>query len=310
MRGKVPGYGLAALAGVVLLAASTAAQQPSPGTTSGWVCGLVVDESLSFVAETELSVIPVVEAGAPEPEPAARLTADPHGAFCFQDLPPGFYHLRVVKAPWPPQPPRTVEVRAGLMNRLDPIELELEPGDPRVSFPDSFDGMSVGQGRGWMERLLERGDVASLQELARRLLPKRGPRLEVNQLVMGLDIKPLQEELMRQLETGYLPPLKTARYIYLVGQLADSRTRQAAMQLLLRKLRDSRRLPPNPYTVSETGETGYVSDEAMLALARLAGKDFKWKYGQSPVQNSRAIEAAHTWWRQEVERQDSRRKPY
>jgi len=310
MRAKAPGYGLAALAGVVLLAASTAGQQPSPGKTTGWVCGLVVDETLSFVAETELSVIPVVEAGVPEPEPAARLTADPHGAFCFQDLPPGFYHLRVVKAPWPPQPPRTVEVRAGLMNRLDPIELELEPGDPRVSFPDSFDGMSVGQARGWMERLLKQGDVASLQELARRLLPKRGPRLEVNQLVMGLDIKPLQEELMRQLDTGYLPPLKTARYIYLVGQLADSRTRQAAMQLLLRKLRDSRRLPPNPYTVGETGDTGYVSDEAMLALARLAGKDFKWKYGQSPVQNSRAIEAAHTWWRQEVERQDSRRKPY
>lgn len=308
MRAKAPGYGLAALAGVVLLAASTAGQQPSPGATSGWVCGLVVDESLSFVAETELSVIPVVEAGAPEPEPAARLTADPHGAFCFQDLPPGFYHLRVVKAPWPPQPPRTVEVRAGLMNRLDPIELELEPGDPRVSFPDSFDGMSVGQGRGWMERLLERGDVASLQELARRLLPKRGPRLEVNQLVMGLDIKPLQEELMRQLETGYLPPLKTARYLYLVGQLADSRTRQAAIRLLLMKLRDSRRLPPSPYTVGETGETRYVSDEAMLALARLAGKDFKWQYGKPPVQNMRAIEAANTWWRQEVERNDSRRQ--
>lgn len=308
MRAKAPGYGLAALAGVVLLAASTAGQQPSPGATSGWVCGLVVDESLSFVAETELAVTLVVEAGAPEPEPAARLTADPHGAFCFQDLPPGFYHLRVVKAPWPPQPPRTVEVRAGLMNRLDPIELELEPGDPRVSFLESIDGMTVGQARGWMERLLERGDVASLQELARRLLPKRGPRLDLNQLVMGLDIKPLQEELMRQLETGYLPPLKTARYLYLVGQLADSRTRQAAIRLLLMKLRDSRRLPPSPYTVGETGETRYVSDEAMLALARLAGKDFKWQYGKPPVQNMRAIEAANTWWRQEVERNDSRRQ--
>ena len=309
MRAKATGQGWAALAGALLLALSTAGQQPPVEKTTGWVCGLVVDESLSFVAEAELNVTPVVEAGAPEPDPAARVTADPHGAFCFENLPPGFYHLRVVKSPWPPQPPRTVEVRAGLMNRLEPIELELEPGDPRVSYPESIEGMTVGQARGLMERLLKQGDAPSIQDLARRLLPKRGPRLDINPLVMGLDIKPLLEELMRQLETGYLPPLKTARYLYLVGQLADSRTREPAIQLLLRKLRDSRRLPASPYTVGETGETPYVSDEAILALSRLVGKDFNWKYGKPPMQNQRAIEAAYTWWRQEVERQDSRRRP-
>jgi len=309
MKAKATGQGLAALAGVLLLALSAAGQQPPVETATGWVCGLVVDETLSFVAAAELNVTPVVEAGAPEPDPTARVTADPHGAFCFENLPPGFYHLRVVKAPWPPQPPRTVEVRAGLMNRLDPIELELEPGDPRVSYPDSIEGMTPGQGRGLTERLLKQGDAPSIQELARRLLPKRGARLDINPLVLGLDVKPLTEELMRQLESGYLPPLKTARYLYLVGQLADSRTRESAIQLLLRKLRDSRRLPVNPYTIGETGETPYVSDEAIQALARLVGKDFNWKYGKPPVQNQRAIEAAHTWWRQEVDRQDSRRRP-
>ena len=310
MRAGATAYGWAALAAVLLLAPASAAPQPPVEKTTGWVCGLVVDETLSFVAEAALDVAPVVEVGAPEPDPAARVAADPHGAFCFENLPPGFYHLRVVKAPWPPQPPRTVEVRAALVNNLvDPIELELEPGDPRVSYPESFDGMTVGQGRGLMERLLKQGDVAGIQELARRLLPKRAVRLDVNPLMMGLDTKPLQEELMRHLESGYLPPLKTARYLYLVGQLADSRTRQAAIQLLLRKLRDSRRLPVSPYTVGETGETPYVSDEAIQALARLVGKDFKWKYGKPPVQNTRAIDAAHTWWRLEVERGDSRRQP-
>jgi hypothetical protein len=309
MRVKATGRGLLALGGALLLALSAAGQPPAPGMSTGWVCGLVVDETLSFVAEAELTVTLLTNGDQPAAAPWARVTADPHGAFCFQDLPPGFYHLRVAKLPWPPQPPRTVEVRAGLMNRLDPIELELEPGEPRVSYPDSIEGVTPGQARGLMERLLKQGDTASIQDLARRLLPKRGPRLDVNSLVMGLDTKPLQEELMRQLETGYLPPLKTARYIYLVGQLADSRTRPAAIQLLLRKLRDSRRLPANPYTVGETGETPYVSDEAMIALARLVGKDFKWQYGKPPVANTRAIDAAHTWWRQEVEREDSRRKP-
>jgi len=300
------------LAGLLLLAPLVAAQQePATGAPdTGWVCGLVVDEVLSFVAEAEVTLAPEPEPGAPEPEPIARKTADAHGAFCVENLPAGFYRLRVQKPPWPMQPPRTVEVRAGLINHLTPpLELELEPGEPRISFPNSFDGMPVGQARGVVERLLKQGDAASLQELARRLLPKRGVRLDIDPLIKGLDPKPLLEELVRQLESGYLPPLKTARYVFLVGQLSDSRTRDPVVRLLLRKLRDSRPLPSSPYAPPGGGSTAYVSDEAIQALTRLTGKDFNWKYGKPPAQNSRAIEAANTWWRQEIERQDSRRRP-
>lgn len=308
MRKTAGGLALAALVGVCLPAAAVVQEPPAEKPATGWVCSLVVDEAISFVAEAELTATPVDEAGKPATAPAARISSDAHGAFCFQNLPPGFYELRAAKAGWPPQPGRRVEVRAGLVNQLvDPVELELEPGEPRVAFVESFDGMTVRQGRGVMEQLLDRGDTTSLQEAARRLLPKRGVRLDINPLVIGLDIKPLLQELMRQLETGYLPPLKTARYVFLVGQLADKRTRDAAIRLLLGKLRDARRLPATPFTVGESGEAGYVSDEAMLALARLIGKDFGWKYGKPPVQNEHAIQGANVWWTQEQERQDSRR---
>ena len=302
------GLVLIGLAPLRLAAQEQTAELPASKNSTGWVCGTVVDETFSLVAEAELNLFSQVEPRTPEVEPVARTTSDAHGAFCLRDLPPGFYQLRVAKAPWHIQPPRPVEVRAGLMNRLAPIELELEPGEPRISYEESFDGMPAGQGRAVMERLLQKGDTASVQELARRLLPKRGPRIDLGRLVLGLDVKPLVEELMRQLDSGYLPPLKTARYVYVVGELADARTRDIATPLLLSKLRDPRRLPPNPYTaLAEAGQTGYVSDEAIHALARLAGKDFNWKYGQPPLQNRSAIEAAQNWWRQELEKRESRR---
>lgn len=269
--------------------------------STGWVCGGVVDESFSLVAEAELTLLPAAEPGAPEPPPAARGTTDAHGTLCFQDLPPGFYQLRVSKAPWPIQPLRPVEIRAGLMNRLTPIELELEPGEPRVSFQESFDGMPPAQGRALMERLLLAGDSTSIKELARRLLPKRGVRTDLGPLVLHLDIKPLMDELLRELDGGYLPPLKTARYVYVVGELIDARTRDAAAQLLMRKLRDGRRLPAGPAGVTDPG-TVYVSDVAIYAFMRLSGKDFGWKYGQPPLQNEKAIQGARTWWDNEVAR--------
>ena len=279
-------------------------QAPPPAEekkNTGWVCGGVVDESFSLVAEADLALIPAVEAGAPEPAPAARGTTDAHGSFCFQDLPPGFYQLRVAKAPWPIQPLRPVEIRAGLLNRLTPIELELEPGEPRVSYQESLDGMPPAQARAMMERLLLQGDSTSIKELARRLLPKRGVRIDLGPLVLHLDTKPLMDELMRELDTEYLPPLKTARYVYVVGELIDARTRDAAAQLLLRKLRDGRRLPAGPSAPAESG-TASVSDVAIYAFVRLSGKDFGWKYGQSPLQNQRPIEGARTWWDNEVAR--------
>lgn len=295
---------------LVAAASLVAGTQQTPGQkTTGWVCGWVVDEMLSMIADTEVSIVPQAEAGTPEPPPAKTIATDSHGTFCLQDLPPGFYQLRAAKAPWPAQAPRTVEVRAGLVNRLTtPVEMELEPGEPRVSFQESFDGMSGTEARSQMERLLGKGDAASIQELARRLLPKRGPRIDVSRLVPGLDVKPLVAELMRQLETGYLPPLKTARYLFLVGELADQRTRDDVIPLLLRRLRDARRLPPSPYAVVADTGPGYVSDLAIGGLARLAGKDFGWKYGRPPLENQKALQGANTWWQNELARQAERKQ--
>lgn len=297
LAGVVP-FGSAAQTGVSTAEARTGA--------TGWVCGVIVDEVLAFVAEAELTLYPRAEAGASEPEPVAQATSDAHGAFCLQDLPPGFYQLRVAKEPWPTQPARTVEVRAGLLNRLTPIELEWEPGEPRVSYEESLDHMPAGQARALVERLLQQGDPASIRELTRRLLPKRGVRIDIGRLVQGMDPRPLVDELIRQLESGYLPPLKTARYIYIVGQLVDQRTHDAAMNLFLRKLRDGRRLPPR--LAAADGRGSYVSDVAVQALARLTGKDFGWKYGEPPLQNQSAIRGAQSWWRQELDRRSRDRR--
>jgi len=236
-------------------------------------------------------------------EPSARLTSDEHGSFCFTDLAPGFYELRVVHEGWPLQVARTIEARAGLVNRMTPVELEREPGDPRVSFAESVDGMPQMQGRGVLEQLLRRGDAASLQEAARRLLPKRSVTTDVNRLMPAMDPKPLLQELVRQLESGYLPPMKTARYVYIVGEISDPRTRDIVAPLLLKKLRDGRALPSTPTDTFPGAEgTLYVSDFALFALARLAGKDFNWRYGKSPLENQKAISNAQEWWRIETDK--------
>jgi len=285
---------------------SDAAQEAAPETaTSGWVCGIVLDENYAQVAEAEVKLFP-----APAPtggEPVGTTVSEVHGGFCFRDLAPGFYELHVVKSPWPPQPSRSVEIRAGLMNRLNPIELELEPTDPRVSFEESFDGMPPGQARATLERLMRAGDSASLREAARRLLPKKGVRIEIGRLLLGIDPKPMVEEVIRQVEGSPLPPLKTARYLHVLGELVDPRTEANVMRLLLSKLRDGRQVPSLPSS-GAPDRAVYVSDVAIEGVARIAGKDFKWRYGEPPLQNQSAIQGAFTWWTQEQQRKDSRNK--
>jgi hypothetical protein len=84
--------------------------------------------------------------------------------------------------------------------------------------------MPLSHARSVLDRLLTQGDTNSIREAARRLLPKRGCA-STSPHRRGKDPKPLCDELMRQVESSYLPPLKTARYVYAVGELADGRTR-------------------------------------------------------------------------------------
>jgi hypothetical protein len=298
---------LAVVLAVLLVGPSAGgAQETPPATaTTGWVCGVVVDESYAQVAEAEIKLFSS-ETLVTAP-PVATTQSESHGGFCLQDLPPGFYELQVVKSPWPTQSTRSVEIRAGLMNRLDPVELELEPSAPRVSFAESFDGMPPSQARAVLEQLMHAGDQASLHEAARRLLPKKGARIEIGRMLLGIDPKPLVDEVIRQLEGGPLPPLKTARYVHVLNELTDHRTEPNVVRVLLRKLRDGRVVPSLP-SAGLSDRTVYVSDIAMEGIARVAGKDFKWRYGAPPMQNQSAINGAHTWWSQEQERKDSRRK--
>ena len=298
------------LAGLVLVltlpclpAAAQAQAGPSSEATTGWICGVVIDESQAFIEGVEAKLF----APAAAADPVAVATSDPHGVFCFQDVAPGFYDLRVSKERWPPQQSRQVEARAGLLNRLLPFELELEPGEPRVSFDDSFDGMPLSLARSVMGRLLDQGDTSSIREAARRLLPKRGVRIEVGRIAVGNDPKPLCDELMRQVESSYLPPLKTARYIIAVGELVDGRTKDNVMRFLLKKLRDGRLLPSPPGSPLGSESPVYVSDIAMEVYSRLNNHDFKWKYGQPPSQNQSSIAAARTWWDQELQRREKRK---
>jgi hypothetical protein len=222
------------LALAVLLALSqvgVAQEAPAADSSTGWVCGVVVDESYAQVADAELKLFSS-ETPATAP-PVATTQSESHGGFCFQDLPPGFYELQAGKSPWPNQPTRSVEVRAGLMNRLNPIELELEPSAPRVAYGESFDGMSPSQARATLEPLMHAGDAISLREAARRLLPKKGVRIEIGRMLLGIDPKPLVSEIIRQLEGGPLPPLKTARYVHVLNELVDHRTEPTVMRVLL-----------------------------------------------------------------------------
>ena len=292
-----------------------AAQEEKPAT--GWVCGVVLEEGVAFSVGADLSLYPhaapepaASRNGESRPEPVVRAASDEHGSFCLTDVPPGFYNLHVSSEGWPQQATRTIEVRAGLVNRLTPVELEREPGEPRVSFAESVDGMPPGQARGVLEQLLRQGDAASLQEAARRFLPKRAVTVDINRVMPAMDPKPLLLEVVRQLERGYLPPIKTARYVYVAGELSDPRTRDIVAPVLLRKLRDGRSLPPTPSDTFPGAEgTLYVSDFAVHALARLAGKDFNWHYGKSPIENQKAISSALDWWRLETEKGQDKQRP-
>ena len=294
------------LAPFVPLYATQGEQDGPANAQSGWVCGAVVDETYAQVAEAELKLYPASSSAAAA-EPVTMDVSEAHGGFCLRDLAPGFYELRVAKHPWPPQLARSVEIRAGLMNRLNPIELELEPNEPRVSFAESFDGMPTGQARSVLEGLMQAGDAASLREAARRLLPKNGVRIEIGRMLLGIDPKPLVEEVLRQVEGGPLPPLKTARYLHVLGELEDPRTETNVMRALLSKLRDGRLVPSLPSS-GTADRAVYVSDVAIEGVAHIAGKDFKWRYGLPPMQNQSAIQGAYTWWTQEQQRRDSRNK--
>lgn len=267
----------------------------------GWVCGQVVLENGTVAIEPQLKLAP---ADRPEEEAVAEMAGDARGHFCFKDQPAGFYDLYVRHTPWPRQAPRRVEVRAGLVNRLTPpTEVRLEPGEPSVRFEESFDGMPQADARALFAELVSKGDQTSLAEAARRFLPKRGVAIDVNRL-LAADPKALVQALMRQLEERVLPPLKTSRYIYLIGELGDPRIENIVIPFLLGRMRDGRILPKLA-TMSE--RPTYVSDIAVQEVARYAGKDFKWKYGLPPLQNQSAINRARDWWRNELAKKSEQR---
>ncbi len=286
----------AALA-VVLLVPVLLAQES--GNEGGWICGRARLENGSPAIQAQLVLRPD---GQPEAAPLAEMGVDRNGDFCFEGLAGGFYDLAFNTANWPLQPPRRVEARAGLVNRLTPpIEIQFEPGDPSVSFEESFDGMSVTRGNVLLRELLEVGDTNALSEAVRRFLPKRAVTIELNRLTAGLDAKPLVHELMRGLLEGTLPPIKTARYVYLIGELGDPRVEEVVVPFLLDRLRDGRTLPLG---ATMTENPVYVSDIAIQELTRYAGKDFRWAYGQPPLRNLSAINRARNWWRIEVEKRN------
>ncbi len=115
---------LPATLAVVFLAPALLAQES--GTEGGWICGRVRLENGSPAIQAQLILRPD---GQPEAAPVAEMGVDRNGDFCFEGLAGGFYELAFNTANWPLQPPRRVEARAGLMNRLTPpIEIQFEPG--------------------------------------------------------------------------------------------------------------------------------------------------------------------------------------
>lgn len=290
---------LAGLLAMVLVPELSARTQEEK--TGGWVCGMVRLEDGGFAVEAKLSLLPD---GQPDGEPVVQITGDTRGQFCFEDVPQGFYELVVEQEGWPQQISRRVEVRTGLVNRLTPsFEVQLEPGDPSVRYEESFEGMSSGEARALLGDLLKKGDQISLGEAARRFLPKRGVPVDLNR-ILGGDPKALVQELMRQLEETRLPPLKTARYIYVIGELGDPRIEDILVPFLLLRLNDGRVLP-QAATMSE--RPVYVSDIVIQEVMRYSGKDFKWEYGLSPIQNQRAIRRARDWWRNELAKRSESR---
>ena len=291
------------LAGVIaMVCAPTVPLRAQAVANGGWVCGLVTLENGGIAVEPQLRLVPPDQLDA---EPVAQMAAGPRGQFCFKDVPPGFYDLLAGQPGWPRQPPRRVEVRSGLINRLTTsIEVQFEPNDPSVRYEESFDGMSPTDARFFLRQLVTKADRTSLEEAARRLLPKRSVAIDVNNLSQGFDPKPLVQELMRQLENNLLPPIKTARYVYLIGELGDPRLEDVIVPFLLQKLSDGRALP-QAFTLAE--KPTYVSDYVIQEVVRYSGRDFKWKYGESPIRNQSAVRRAREWWRNELAKKSENR---
>jgi len=286
---------LAGLLATVLASGLSARAQEEK--TGGWVCGMVRLENGGFAVESQVLLFPE---GQPDGEPVVQITGDTRGQFCFEGVPQGFYELLVEHEGWPRQLTRRVEVRTGLVNRLTPsIEVQLEPGDPSVRYEESIEGMPTAEARALLGDLLKKGDQISLGEAARRFLPKRGVSIDLNR-ILGGDPKALVQELMRQLEETRLPPLKTARYLYIIGELGDPRIEDVLVPFLLHG-----RVLPQAATMSE--RPVYVSDIVIQEVMRYSGKDFKWEYGLSPILNQRAIRRARDWWRNELAKRNEGR---
>ncbi len=111
-------------------------------------------------------------------------------------------------------------------------------------------------------------------------------------------------ELLRQLENNLFPPIKTARYVYLIGELGDPRLEDIIVPFLLQKLSDGRALP-QAFTLTE--KPTYVSDYVIQEIVRYSGKDFRWKYGESPIRNQSAVRRAREWWRNELAKKAEKR---
>lgn len=273
---------------------------------TGTVCGMVVEESQTQVAEAEVQLWPAGGGDA-----LARATTNVRGEFCFENVLAGSYSIWAGRKPWPEQPAKCcITVDAGGTTSVR-IELEYEPGEPRASFEESLDGLGPDDRRAVLEGLLVAGDTQSLHELARRLVPKRSVAIELGRLTRGLETRRLVDELIRWLERGYLSPLKTARFLHALGELGTPED-DRIIALLLRKLTDGRRLPPGNYVtwagLYDPARQYYVSDEAMLALTKLSGKDFNYELGRPPLTNQRAIENAREWWRQELAKKSERER--
>lgn len=288
-----------------LLAALLAGALGAPklrGSQTGNLCLLVVEESQTQVVEAEIKILP--EGGT---APLVAGLTDQRGVACFENLPAGRYTLQVAKKPWPAQPAHGLEIQADQLTEWK-IELEYEPGEPRATYEESLEGMEPGQRRGVIEQLLVAGDAQSIRELTRRLVPKRSVAIDLGFLTRGLDTKKLVDEIVRYLERGYLPPLKTARFLYSLGELGDERV----VPLLIRKITDARRLPPGNYVthdgIYDPARQYYVADEAARALVRITGREFHYEFGRSPIANQRAIEQFRDWWRQEELKKQERRR--
>ncbi len=281
----------------VLLIPRTVIAQDAPAPVSGgWICGRVLLENGAPALAAEVSLH---SDGDPAAAAMASSAVDRNGDFCLKEIRKGFFDIVVSVPRWPLQPPRRVEARDGLVNRLTPpIEVEFEPGDPRIRFEESFDGWPESRANSVLRALMERGDTVAFEEAARRFLPKRSVTIDLSRVAAGFDARPLVQHLVRTLEGSTLPPIKTARYLYLIGELGDPRTEDIVVPFLIRRLSDGR---PLPLEMTLTDSPVYVSDIVIQEITRYAGRDFRWKYGEPAIRNSVAIGRARSWWLRELD---------